>query len=82
MRARIIRVADTYDEIVSHRPYRAGRFHWEAVEIHEQGLGTQFDPAVVAVLKENQAQIEAMDQNEMDLRELSAVRRSDEHVTN
>lgn len=78
--ARIIRVADTYDAIVSDRPYRAGRFHWEAVEILQQGLGTQFDPAVVSVLKEKQDQIEAMYKNEMDLRELSAVRRSDEHV--
>jgi putative nucleotidyltransferase with HDIG domain len=71
--ARIIRVADTYDAIVSDRPYRAGRFHWEAVEILEQGVGTQFDPQIVSVLKSRRAEVEAVYQSEVDLRGWSAV---------
>jgi len=48
--ARILAVADAYDAIVSDRPYRAGRHHWQAVEILQEGAGTQFDPQVVATL--------------------------------
>jgi putative nucleotidyltransferase with HDIG domain len=48
--ARILAVADAYDAIVSDRPYRAGRHHWEALEILQQAAGTQFDPQVVATL--------------------------------
>lgn len=47
--ARIIAVADTFDAITSHRPYRPGRS--AAVAIHElrQGRGTAFDPNVIDV---------------------------------
>jgi putative nucleotidyltransferase with HDIG domain len=48
--ARILAVADAYDAIVSDRPYRAGRYHWEAVEILQGAAGTQFDPKVVTAL--------------------------------
>jgi putative nucleotidyltransferase with HDIG domain len=48
--ARIVAVADAYDAIVSDRPYRAGRHHWQAMEILQDGAGTQFDPQVVAAL--------------------------------
>ncbi len=49
--ARIIAVADAYDAIVSDRPYRAGRSHWQAVEILREAAGRQFDPAVVDALE-------------------------------
>ena len=49
--ARIISVADAYDAIVSDRPYRAGRSHWEAVTILREAAGRQFDPAVVTALE-------------------------------
>lgn len=52
--ARIIAVADAYDAIVSDRPYRQGRSHWQAVEILEEGAGRQFDPEVVEALKESE----------------------------
>jgi putative nucleotidyltransferase with HDIG domain len=52
--ARIIAVADAYDAIVSDRPYRQGRSHWEAVQILEDAAGRQFDPAVVRALKESE----------------------------
>ena len=53
MGARIIAVADAYDAIVSDRPYRQGRSHWQAVEILEEAAGRQFDPTVVEALKES-----------------------------
>ncbi|MDF1563210.1 MAG: response regulator [Deltaproteobacteria bacterium] len=49
--ARIFSVADTYDAIVSDRPYRAGRTHALAVEEIVRCGGTQFDPAVVEVFQ-------------------------------
>lgn len=52
--ARIIAVVDAYDAIVSDRPYRQGRSHWQAVEILEEAAGRQFDPKVVQVLKESE----------------------------
>ena len=45
--ARIVAVADTYDAIVSDRPYRRGRSAAEAVRIIQEGRGLHFDPQVV-----------------------------------
>lgn len=45
--SRIIAVADTFDAIVSVRPYRPARSHKEATEILSNESGTQFDEAVV-----------------------------------
>lgn len=45
--ARIIAVADTFDAITSHRPYRPGRSVSLAVEEIQRGRGTAFDPQVV-----------------------------------
>jgi putative nucleotidyltransferase with HDIG domain len=50
--ARIIAVADTYDAVLTDRPYRAGRMHFQAVSILEEGAGRQFDPKVVEALKD------------------------------
>jgi len=47
--ARIIAVADTYDAIVTDRPYRKGRSHEQAMRIVEEERGRQFDPRVVDV---------------------------------
>jgi len=55
--ARIITVADTYDAVLTDRPYRAGRMHFQAVEILEDGAGTQFDPRVVQAMKESEAEV-------------------------
>lgn len=55
--ARIIAVADTYDAVLTDRPYRAGRMHFQAVEILEEGAGTQFDPKVVQTLKESEIEV-------------------------
>lgn len=55
--ARIITVADTYDAVLTDRPYRSGRMHFQAVEILEDGAGTQFDPKVVRALKESEDEV-------------------------
>jgi hypothetical protein len=45
--ARVIAVADTFDAIVSDRPYRAGKRHKEAIAILKQVSGTQLDDIAV-----------------------------------
>jgi len=47
LHARILAVADTYDALVSSRPYRAGLDPERAVEIIRKSAGTQFDPRAV-----------------------------------
>jgi putative nucleotidyltransferase with HDIG domain len=58
--ARIVAVADAYDAILTDRPYRAGRPHWEAVERLREGAGSQFDPKVVAALEAEGDQVQAL----------------------
>jgi hypothetical protein len=45
--ARIISVADTFDAITAHRPYRAARPHKEALNVLMKESGRQLDPDVV-----------------------------------
>ncbi len=47
---RIVAVADVFDAIISTRPYRKARSIEEAIEVIENGAGTQFDPRVVDAL--------------------------------
>jgi putative nucleotidyltransferase with HDIG domain len=49
--ARILAVADSFDAMISDRPYRKGMNSWEAVQELERCSGTQFDPDVVAAFK-------------------------------
>lgn len=49
--ARIIAVADTFDAMTSHRPYRGALAPREAAREITGGAGTQFCPAVVAAFK-------------------------------
>ncbi len=46
IRARIISIADSYDAMVSERPYRKPLTHTEAIEEIRRNLGTQFDPKI------------------------------------
>jgi putative nucleotidyltransferase with HDIG domain len=50
--ARIIAVADSYDAMVTDRPYRAGMPVWKAIEELDRCTGTQFDPDVVKHFKQ------------------------------
>lgn len=45
--ARIIAVADTYDAILSNRPYRTASGHDRAVHELSKCAGIQFDPGIV-----------------------------------
>ena len=47
--AAILAVADTYDAIISDRPYRAGQTKARAREIIDEVAGSQLDPKVVKV---------------------------------
>ena len=49
--ARILSVADSFDAMVTDRPYRKGMPHWEAMEELEKFSGSQFDPKVVEAFK-------------------------------
>ena len=49
--ARILAVADSFDAMVTDRPYRKGKTHWEALEELDRFAGTQFDPQVVEAFK-------------------------------
>ena len=52
LHARILAVADAYDAIISDRPYRKGSPKQQAIEILEGKAGTQFDPAVIRMLRQ------------------------------
>jgi HD-GYP domain-containing protein (c-di-GMP phosphodiesterase class II) len=48
--ARIIAIADVFQALISHRPYRKQAFSKkEAIAIIESASGTQFDPSIVKV---------------------------------
>ena len=47
IQGRLMAIADVYDALISERPYKRAFTHQEAVEIIEQGRGTQFDPVLV-----------------------------------
>ena len=47
--ARSTSIADSWDAMVSDRPYRAGLDHEEAVTRLRQGAGTQWDAGLVRV---------------------------------
>ena len=49
--ARIAAVADSFDAMTSHRPYRRGLSLGEAVDELRRNAGTQFDPASVAAFE-------------------------------
>lgn len=49
MLARIIALADSYDAMISDRPYRPGLSLKKVQEEIEQNAGTQFDPQIVQV---------------------------------
>jgi HD-GYP domain-containing protein (c-di-GMP phosphodiesterase class II) len=47
LESRIISVADTYDSLVSDRPYRKAMSPFEARDVIKNGAGKDFDPEVV-----------------------------------
>ncbi|MCF6095373.1 HD domain-containing protein [Microaerobacter geothermalis] len=57
--ARIISVADVFDALTSHRPYRVALSFEDAVEYIKNNQGVQFDPHIV------QAFLEALEYNKL-----------------
>lgn len=53
--ARLLSVCDVYDALRSRRPYRDGLSHRQAVEIIQEGKGTQFDPSIVDVFAKSES---------------------------
>ena len=51
-KARVIAVAESYDAMVSERPYRTALSQSEAITEIRQNAGTQFDPDIVKVFLE------------------------------
>jgi len=47
--ARIVSVSDAYDAFISDRPYRGHKSIQEAARILQEGAGSQWDPALVAL---------------------------------
>ena len=47
LEARILAVADVFEAMTSHRPYRPAATVAQAVEYIQGNVGTKFDPAVV-----------------------------------
>lgn len=55
LEARILAVADTYSALTAHRPYRPAQEPRAALACVDSLVGTQFDGAVVAALRESVA---------------------------
>lgn len=49
LECRILAVADAYDAMISHRPYRQAMSHQEAMDELQRFAGIQFDPEIVAI---------------------------------
>jgi putative nucleotidyltransferase with HDIG domain len=56
--ARVLTVVDCFDALVSDRPYRKAMSPDEAMALLKRMSGTQFDPAVVAVLENLYVELE------------------------
>lgn len=58
--ARVTAVCDAYDAMTSNRAYRGAFPHAYACQELREGAGTQFDPALVNVFLEHEAEIKSM----------------------
>ncbi len=57
--ARILTVVDCFDALASDRPYRLAMPIQQAMAMIKKGVGTQFDPRVVAVFEQRYVELEA-----------------------
>jgi len=58
LEGRLMAIADVYDALIADRPYKKALPHSEARAIISDGCGSHFDPALVAVFENVQAQFE------------------------
>ena len=56
LQGKIMAVVDAYESLTSDRPHRERKTHQEAVEIIRNGSGTHFDPELVKVFLECEAE--------------------------
>lgn len=61
--ARIFAIADSYDAIVSRRPYKEALTHEEAVKRIELDSGVHFDPKIVQVFLKNHMKFKDINNN-------------------
>lgn len=54
---RIVAVADVFDALLSNRSYRPAFSTAETKQMIEDGMGTQFDPAIAGVLLDNLSEV-------------------------
>lgn len=59
--ARIIRVADTYEVLISLRPYRQAYTPDEAVQFLVKGMGSEFDPRIVKTFVRQLERVQSSD---------------------
>ena len=55
---RLMAIADVYDALISDRPYKKAYPHEEACQIIREGEGRHFDPALVGVFRNIEAEFE------------------------
>jgi len=58
--ARIVAVADVYDALRSHRPYKDALSHADALAIIAEGKGSHFDPALVDAFMDIEIDVDAI----------------------
>ena len=58
--ARIMALADTYDALISKRPYKEAMTHEQAAAIIREGSGTHFDPEIVSAFEDAQEEFRAI----------------------
>ncbi|MBX9935937.1 MAG: two-component system response regulator, partial [Burkholderiaceae bacterium] len=64
--ARLMAVADVYDALISHRVYKEGMSHAQAIAIICQGRGQHFDPDMVDAFVTLNEQFQAIAQRYTD----------------
>ncbi len=60
IQGRLMAIADVYDALISKRPYKEAFTHEEAVKIIVDGKGAQFDPVLVELFMEIEAEFNAI----------------------
>ena len=60
---RLMAIADVYDALISERPYKKALTHKEAFQIIEEGSGTHFDPILVDIFRNVEAEFDKIAQN-------------------
>ena len=56
LEGRLMAIADVYDALITNRPYKKAFTHEDSCRIIEEGSGTHFDPVLVEVFKEVEAE--------------------------